>query len=383
MAHARFALMTLMLLLAVAGFAAGGIWMGTALIVEGGLVVLLDGLLGDDASVLEPPRPGLLDALLFSTLPLALLMNGVLWWMTGRGDGLGLGAWFRGHTAYDPFAARAATQPWHWVLAILGAALITAASATNVGHELSHRTRSPFSVLWGRWLLAFSGDASFSVEHVYGHHAKLCTLEDPASARRGETVFTFILRSTVQQWISAWQIEAARLARKGHATWGWRNLIFRGWLMSAALLGLAWSLGGPRAAAFFALVAAAAKAFLEAINFVEHYGLVRVPGSKIEPRHSWNSNAAMSGWVLYNLVRHSDHHAEGSKPFWRLRPLPEAPTLPYGYMTMLLIAGLPPLFRRLMAPRLREWDRTHANGAERALAEEASLKAGWRELLPA
>lgn len=118
---------------------------------------------------------------------------------------------------------------------------------------------------------------------------------------------------------------------------------------------------------------------LECVNYLEHYGLVRAPGSKVEPRHSWNSNAWMSSTVLYNLTRHSDHHAEGSKPFWRLRPLPDAPMLPTGYMGMILLALVPPLFRRVMEPRLRIWDRDHATAAERELARQADLRAGWIE----
>ena len=383
MGHIRFLVMSVVLMAAIAAFAAGGLWMAAPFVVQGGLVVVLDAVVGDDASALASPLPVLLHALLFATLPLLLLMHLTLWWMAGSGDPLHSGAWVLHHLGWDPFAARAVTRPWHWLLAILGAGLMTASGGTNVGHELTHRTRSPFSMGWGRWLLAFSADASFSIEHVHGHHARLCTLEDPASARRGETVFWFILRSTCTQWISAWKLEAARLSRKGFAVLGWRNRFFRGVLMSAVLAGLAYAVGGARAVLLFLLVAATAKAILEAINFVEHYGLVRVPGSKVEPRHSWNSNAAMSGWILYNLVRHSDHHAEGSKPFWRLRALPDAPMLPYGYMTMLLIAFAPPLFRRLMVPRLRDWDARHANGPERALARDAGANSGWRELVEA
>ena len=85
----------------------------------------------------------------------------------------------------------------------------------------------------------------------------------------------------------------------------------------------------------------------------------------------------MSTTVLYNLTRHSDHHAEGSKPFWRLRPLPEAPMLPTGYMGMILLALVPPLYRRAMAPRLRAWDTTHADPDERAVALAENRRCGW------
>lgn len=377
MAYLRFSLMTLLLLAAIAGFALGGAWMLTAFVFNGGIVVLLDGLVGEDARPTEQLSPRLLNLLLFGTLPLVLCLGLTIWWMAGRGDGLHLSRVLHALTGRDPFAARAATKGWHWILAVLGCGLVTAGSATTVGHELSHRTRSPLSVAWGRWMLAFSCDAVFSVEHVYGHHAKLCTPQDPASARRGETVFGFVPRSTVGQWRGAWELERKRLARQGQALWGWRNLVLRGWLMSAALAGLAFAAGGWRGTLVFLASAAIAKTFLEATNFLEHYGLVRVPGARVEPRHSWNSNAAMSSWVLYNLTRHSDHHAEGSKPFWRLRALPEAPCLPFGYMTMILVASVPPCYERLMRPRLRRWDADHASEAERELARSEDLAAGW------
>jgi alkane 1-monooxygenase len=147
--------------------------------------------------------------------------------------------------------------------------------------------------------------------------------------------------------------------------------------MTLALLAAAFAIGQWPAVFFFTLSGLLGKAVLESVNYLEHYGLVRLPGTKVEPRHSWNSNAWMSSTVLYNLTRHSDHHAEGSKPFWRLRPMPEAPTLPTGYMGMILLALVPPLFRRAMEPRLRAWDARHASDAERALAQQESQRAGW------
>jgi alkane 1-monooxygenase len=146
--------------------------------------------------------------------------------------------------------------------------------------------------------------------------------------------------------------------------------------MTLALMGAAFGLGGLRALGFFVASGLLGKAVLECVNYVEHYGLVRVPGTPVAPRHSWNSNAWMSSTVLYNLTRHSDHHAEGSKPFWRLRPLPEAPTLPTGYMGMILLTLVPPLFRHVMGPRLAHWDAHHAQAAERDLARQAQEAAG-------
>ena len=98
------------------------------------------------------------------------------------------------------------------------------------------------------------------------------------------------------------------------------------------------------------------KSWLELINYVEHYGIVRVPGAPVEPRHSWNCNRRISGYLLYNLTRHSHHHAMGEKPFWQLRAYPDTPTMPLGYLGMVLIALIPPLWDRVMIPMVLAWD---------------------------
>ena len=377
MAHLRFGLMSLLLLVSIGRFTRGGAWMWAPFLVSSSLVALLDTLGPDETSDLSALRPWLFNLWLFLTLPILLAMHLTLWWMAGSGDALGLGAALLGLGGPDLFAARLASGPWAWLGAALSCGFLTAAAGTTVGHELVHRTRQPLHLTWGRWLLALTFDASFAIEHVYGHHAKVSTFEDPASARRGERVYGFILRSTVGQLRSAWRLERERLQRKGHATWSPRNRFLRGWLFSAVWLGLAFVLGGSRAVTFFVVSGLWGKAILEIINFIEHYGLIRLPGTRVEPRHSWNSNAWMSSTILYHLTRHSDHHAEGSKPFWRLRPLPDAPMLPAGYMGMLVVAMIPPWYQRLMRPRLEAWDAQHANEAERLLAMAESGRAGW------
>ena len=377
MAALRFGLMTAFLGLALWRFTRGGPWMWGPFLTTAVAVTLADALGPDDRRDLSPSRPWVMNLWLFLTLPLLALHHLVLWWLLGEGDAFGLGARLLALGGPDLFAARAASGPGAWLGALLSCGFLTAAAGTTVGHELVHRTRQPLHLAWGRWLLALTFDASFAIEHVHGHHAKVSTVEDPASARRGERVYGFILRSALGQLASAWRLERAHLARHGHGTWTFRNRFLRGWLMSAAWGAAAGALGGGRALAFFAATGLLGKAILEVINFVEHYGLIRIAGQRVEPRHSWNSNAWMSSTVLYHLTRHSDHHAEGSKPFWRLRPLPEAPMLPTGYMGMLLVALVPPWYEAVMKPRVLAWDARHASEGERAMAAEESRRAGW------
>ncbi|MSO74744.1 MAG: hypothetical protein EXQ99_06315, partial [Alphaproteobacteria bacterium] len=61
----------------------------------------------------------------------------------------------------------------------------------------------------------------FCIEHVHGHHRRVATPEDPATALYGEIIYRFFLRTTFNQFLSAWTLEAARLRRHGK---GWFNL---------------------------------------------------------------------------------------------------------------------------------------------------------------
>ena len=124
------------------------------------------------------------------------------------------------------------------------------------------------------------------------------------------------------------------------------------------------------------------RSLLEFVNYLEHYGLVRAPQAPVKPHHSWNSNKRMSAFVLYNLTRHSHHHAEGDLPFWRLEPYPEAPMLHFGYLTTIAITMVPPLWHRLMIPKLKEWDQRYASPEERRLAAAQNAASGLRGLMP-
>jgi alkane 1-monooxygenase len=224
----------------------------------------------------------------------------------------------------------------------------------------------------GRWLLAFSFDTSFAIEHVYGHHRYVATTEDPATAPRGRNVYFHMVASTLRGNLSAWKIEAQRLAKRKRPLLSWHNAFLRGHAMSIVLLVLAYAMGGLTAAAYFSACALWGKALLEVVNYMEHYGLVRNAALPVEPRHSWNTNRRISSWALFNLTRHSHHHAQGEVPYHDLRPYPEAPTMLGGYLTTLVIALIPPLWHYLMVPKLRAWDREHASAEERVLAARAN-----------
>jgi alkane 1-monooxygenase len=370
-------------LVAAAALLAGGWWVTAGLLSILAFYLVGDALGGDDLSTPTYRHPGILTAQLWLALPLVSLVLLAGLWSVSPGDPLGLGAWLGGLTGRDLLAARAATGPGHRLSAGILTGLMIGMVGTIPAHELIHRTWDPVSLLIGRWLLAFSFDTTFAIEHVYGHHRYVSTAADPATAPRGRSVYHHVLASTWRGNVSAWHIEVERLRKRRRAPWSWWNAVLRGQAMSLALLAVAGLLGGWRAAAFFTGCALWGKALLEIVNYMEHYGMVRLAGAPVKPRHSWNTNRRLSSWTLFNLTRHSHHHAQGEVPYQALQPLPGAPTMINGYLTTIVVALLPPLWHRLMTPRLLAWDRDHASREERRLAAEANLRSGIPALVRA
>ena len=238
---------------------------------------------------------------------------------------------------------------------------------TVPGHELVHRKKNKFDMFIGNWLLAFSWDCTFAIEHVHGHHKDVCLDEDPASAKRGENIYLFILRATLQEQISGWKIESERLERRNHNLFSIHNRMIVGYFRSLIITVAAFIFGGIIGMLSFLLCAFLAKLLLESINYIEHYGLVRERGTPVKMGHSWNSNHLLSSIYLCNVTRHSDHHRSASLKFWELHPCHEdAPLLPYGYLSMLyLLLVTPFIYNKIMAKEFIDWDQNYANEYER------------------
>ncbi len=362
-------------LLAAVALLAGGPLISAGLVAILALYMVGDAVAGDDTSTPSYRYPWILTAQLWLALPLLSFIVFAAVWSVCPGDPLGFGHWLTRLTGYDVLAARAATASIHHVSAWVVTGLMIGMVGTIPAHELTHRTWDRVSMFVGRWLLAFSFDTTFAIEHVYGHHRYVSTEEDPATAPRGRNVYFHIVASTLKGNVSAWKIERERLEKKRLAVWSWRNAVLRGHLMSVALVAGAWAMGGWRAAAFFAACALWGKALLEIVNYMEHYGIVRNPATPVQPRHSWNTNRRVSSWSMFNLTRHSHHHAQGEVPYQDLRPYADAPMMINGYLTTLVVAMIPPLWHHLMTPKVLAWDRDFATDEERRLAARASERA--------
>src|SRR5665811_246508 len=228
--------------------------------------------------------------------------------------------------------------------------------AINTAHELGHK-RADLEKWLSKVALAQSGYGHFFIEHNRGHHVRVATPEDPASARLGESFWAFLPRTVGGSLSSAWGLERTRLQRGGHSAWTLRNDILGAWAMTVVLFAALALVFGPVVLPYLLLQAVLGFSLLEVVNYLEHYGLLRQKREdgryeRCLPEHSWNSNNVASNVLLYHLQRHSDHHANPTRRYQALRHVDEAPQLPTGYAGMIVLAWFPPLWRRVMDPRL-------------------------------
>lgn len=321
--------------LAVLGAMLGSTWNLLVPAFVFGLVPLLDLVLGHN-----PVNPSLVSARSLAAHRLvALAAMPVL---------VGLvvfGAWQVTHVAMG-WGALAAL--------VLSTGICTGGIGITVAHELIHKS-DRLDRLAGQLLLLNVAYMHFYIEHLVGHHGKVATPDDPASARLGESFYRFLPRTVLGSWRDAWAIERERLARLGLPVRSARNRMLWYAVLPvgyAVALGLAF---GPAAMPFFAAQAVVGFSLLELVNYLEHYGLARqaLPSGRYERvtvMHSWSSDMRLTNWFLLNLQRHADHHVNAARPYPALLHVDEAPQLPTGYAGMVLLALVPPLFRQVMDP---------------------------------
>ena len=264
---------------------------------------------------------------------------------------LAFGAWVFVHT---PELSLAGQIGW-----ILSCGICSAILAINVGHELIHK-RNKLENWAGGLLYASVCYAGFKVEHVRGHHVTVSTPEDASSSRYGQSLYQFLPHAYVHNFLNAWKLEATRLQRRGLPAFHWRNELIWWYAISVALVATWGLLFGWMGVVFYLGVSWMSFTTLEIINYVEHYGLHRrkLPSGRYErttPAHSWNSNYLLTNMGLFHLQRHSDHHAFPQRRYQVLRHYDEAPQLPTGYAGMYVLALIPPLWFRVMNPRVEAY----------------------------
>lgn len=261
--------------------------------------------------------------------------------------------WYATHTDHLSVAAK--------IGLFFGVGVVTGTIGINYSHELMHQKDKR-----ERWLadilLSMVLYSHFRTEHLHGHHVYVGTPRDPVTARYNEGFHRYFPRVLWQVPASAFALEKQKLARKGLPWTDLSNPFFRYWALQGVMLVLALVVGGWVGLLLFLWQAYIAIWQLELVNYVEHYGLTRkhLGEGKYEhvmPHHSWNAAHKASNWLLINLQRHSDHHYKPDRRFPLLQNYTEAdaPQLPYGYPIMTMAAMVPPVWKRVMNPRVRKW----------------------------
>lgn len=312
-------------------------WLGPAFIY--GVLPLLDHLVGEDRNNPPESQVGVLEqqayyrCIVMLFVPLQYVATAFGAWMAVNGD-LAL---------------------WELAGLLLSLGFVNGIGI-NTAHELGHKREAS-----ERWLaklaLAPVAYGHFYVEHNRGHHVRVATPEDPASSAMGESFWHFLPRTVVGSVRSAWDLERRRLQREGRGPWSVHNENLQAWSMTVLLFaGLCLWLGWA-ALPFLVLQAAYGASLLEVVNYLEHYGLLREKDAsgryeRCQPRHSWNSNHTVTNLFLYQLQRHSDHHANPMRRYQALRHFDDSPQLPSGYAALIPIAYIPCLWFRMMDHRV-------------------------------
>jgi len=240
---------------------------------------------------------------------------------------------------------------------ILSASIVMATNGINVGHELGHR-KSIIARTCSKLLYLPCQYMHFYIEHNFGHHINVATPEDPATARYKQTLYSFWITSIIRTYVSAWEIQLKLLKVSKRNFFSIKNDMVFYTLFQTTFLAFIYYNFGLYLTLLSILMSVISFLFLETINYVEHYGLLRKKEpsgryERVKPHHSWNSNHTIGRIVLYELTRHSDHHFKSSKKYQVLESLDDCPHLPYGYPTSILLSFIPPLWFSIMNPLVR------------------------------
>ena len=376
-ANIKYLLAPSLILVTLAGVIAGGMlsWIGVALL---GVGVIVDTILRKQASSSMHKEDGTTKAsptfqnmVMYLMLPVFVLLQLALAWrvygfMTGVPVEI-TATWFGLIPVYSGITS----------LDLIGAVLSTgifAGIGIIYGHELSHC--KGFAFIISRMTMGLSGSAHFCYAHVYNHHLELASEDDPATAPRGRTIYGHYPLSYLGQSKFLYNMEKERLSRMGVPFISWQNRWIRGYMMSVPSAVLFFMAGGWIGIAALATVWVISNFELEALNYLEHYGLIRVKDQPIDYRHNWDNNTLFTSWFFIEIGRQADHHDRGETHFWELENV-GCPNTGWGYFVVFFIALVPPIWHWYMRKRLAAWDEHFATDEERAIAARLNKEVGY------
>ena len=367
LAYARFLFLPILQLITLASFLAGGSWLWAGVTAYLVVAIAADEIGSDTVLSEQEAHSFFHDFLLYLSVLLIAFEMLMLVWFTSMSDVLSIGLAANIIFGADLYAAREASGVFALVGACLSVGFNLAGAAGGAGHELMHRVNSRMDFLIGQCVLSMSAYSSFMIEHIYGHHRNVGLAQDCGTALRGMSLWRHILRSMHHCHMNAIRYENDRLSRKGQIWFHVRNKTLQGHLVTVAIALLFWIAAGWQGLLAYAVTALVAISVIEAFSYLGHYGLVRVPGTPIEPRHSWNSYSGVLTGLLFNLPRHSSHHASPNHRYWQLERESDAPVMPLGVSSMAVAAMIPPLYFHLVENSLADWDKRLASADERKL----------------
>lgn len=349
-------------------------------------VLLLENLLPDYYGNHQFKQPQFFVALMYAYVMLSLTAFVLFLWVLsyhygGGGDLLGLAAFFSQAFGVDMVAAHSDDTTRTMISHAFSLGAINAVSALAFGHELGHRTHDPVAQFLARLAGLPATFTYYAIEHPQGHHYNVGTPADSSTALRGESVYRYFVRTTPQDYREAWRIEGERLQRLGHNPLSWRNRLLQGWVAEAFLVAMIYFIAGFSGLLLFLLSALVIHFGYKMGTYAQHFGICRVPGSDVKPHHIWDCANRVDHWLTAGTCRHAHHHLNAHTGFWELEVVPASPKYRFGYVTTMLLQMIPPLWHRLITPKLLEWDSRYASPAERELAKEANYHSGVSMLM--
>ena len=377
LAQLRFMSQNVLFIASAFGLMTGGSWIWAPYALLLLLALIADEWGGVDTTNNSHPATALQNAMLMLNGPL-LAVNATLYaYLFTTGDPLGLAAALK-PLGIDLDAARQATTGLDLALAILVQGF-NWALGLNAAHELLHRTDQPSYITLSRWISALGGDPWFSIHHPAIHHRYLGLPSDPGTPMRGMSLYRFYPSVYVGNIAAGARFEHERLRRRGVSLWSLENRFLNGWLVVAVFVAFFYLIAGLKGVAAYAVGAALGRFFLAATDYVQHYGVLRVEGEPLEPRLSWDVYHMGTNAVLYSIGRHSDHHAYPRRACGDLQTRGDSPKHQHGYLVMIALALAPPLYKKMMQPKLDAWDRTFATDADLAYMRDHGIPCASRE----
>ncbi len=246
-------------------------------------------------------------------------------------------------------------------------------------HEMFHRENT--AQRWfGRLGMVLLFDPWREITHVVTHHIHTVTPNDPDYARRGDNLYSHLIKTFKEQIAESYHLEKMMWTKRDRKWWNirnawvWRVSIVIGFFCILLAIG-----GWTGALAATAVCILGPRVFLEIFNYTQHYGLVTGTPGRFENHHTWNHLTPFVRILALEITNHAGHHRDSYMPFYRLEVDKAGPRQPQFFLCVLM-AFIPPLWFAMIRPRLAEWDRSYATPQERELAEAENIRAGWSDL---